>query len=92
MAIKIIQHKQTPKELAYHFKCNCGCEFWSDSEGVLSAKSLDVILFYQTHVQNAAVVQRATMNRFCEKKFLTIKMYVLKCGERNGSLGTKSSA
>lgn len=46
MAIKIIQHKQTPKELAYHFKC--GCEFWSDSEGVLAAKSLDVILFYQT--------------------------------------------
>lgn len=35
MAIKIIQHKQTPKELAYHFKCSCGCEFWSDSEGVL---------------------------------------------------------
>lgn len=34
MAIKIIQHKQTQKELAYHFKCNCGCEFWSDSEGV----------------------------------------------------------
>ena len=34
MAIKIIQHKQTPKELAYHFKCGCGCEFWSDSEGV----------------------------------------------------------
>lgn len=31
MAIKIIQHKQTPKELAYHFKCGCGCEFWSDS-------------------------------------------------------------
>lgn len=30
MAIKIIQHKQTPKELAYHFKCGCGCEFWSD--------------------------------------------------------------
>lgn len=26
MAIKIIQHKQTPKELAYHFKCGCGCE------------------------------------------------------------------
>lgn len=48
MAIKIIQHKQTPKELAYHFKCNCGCEFWSDSEGVLVAKSLNVILFYQT--------------------------------------------
>ena len=45
MAIKIIQHKQTPKELAYHFKCNCGCEFWSDSEGVLVAKSLNVILF-----------------------------------------------
>ena len=44
MAIKIIQHKQTPKELAYHFKCNCGCEFWSDSEGVLVAKSLNVIL------------------------------------------------
>ena len=50
MAIKIIQHKQTQKELAYHFKCGCGCgcEFWSDSEGVLSAKSLNVILFYQT--------------------------------------------
>lgn len=27
-----------------------------------------------------------------EKRFLMIKMYVLKCGERNGSLGTKSSA
>lgn len=40
MAIKIIQHKQNPKELAYHFKCNCGCEFWSDSEGVLVAMSL----------------------------------------------------
>lgn len=26
MAIKIIQHKQTPKELAYHFKCGCGYE------------------------------------------------------------------
>lgn len=48
MAIKIIQHKQTPKELAYHFKCGCGCEFWSDSEGVLAARSLNVILFYQT--------------------------------------------
>lgn len=47
MAIKIIKHKQNPKELAYHFKCNCDCEFWSDSEGVLVAKSLDVILFYQ---------------------------------------------
>lgn len=48
MAIKIIQHKQTPKELAYHFKCNCGCEFWSDSEGVSVAKALNVTLFYQT--------------------------------------------
>ncbi len=48
MAIKIIQHKQTSKELAYHFKCCCGCEFWSDSEGVLVAKSLNTILFYQT--------------------------------------------
>ena len=48
MAIKIIKHKQTPKELAYHFKCGCGCEFWSDSEGVLAVRSLNVILFYQT--------------------------------------------
>lgn len=56
MAIKIIQHKQTPKELAYHFKCSCGCEFWSDSEGVLIAKSLDVILFIKHNVQNAAIV------------------------------------
>ena len=48
MAIKIIKHKQTTKELSYHFKCNCGCEFQSDSEGVLVTKSLNVILFYQT--------------------------------------------
>ena len=48
MAIKIIQHKQTPKELAYHFKCNCGCEFWSDSEGVSVAKALNMTLFYLT--------------------------------------------
>lgn len=47
MAIKIIQHKRTQKELAYHFKCNCGCEFWSDSEDVLAAKASNVILFYQ---------------------------------------------
>ena len=48
MAIKIIQHKQTPKEHAYHFKCSCGCEFWSDSEGVYVAKALNVTLFYLT--------------------------------------------
>ena len=48
MAIKIIKHKQTPKELAYHFKCGCGCEFWSDSEGVWIVRSLNAILFYQT--------------------------------------------
>ena len=59
MAIKIIQHKQNPKELAYHFKCDCGCEFWSDSEGVSVAKALNVTLFYLTkcpecgsHVEN----------------------------------------
>jgi len=38
MVIKIIQHKQTPKELAYHFKCGCGCEFWSDSEKCFGCK------------------------------------------------------
>lgn len=48
MAIKIIKHKQTPKELAYHFKCNCGCEFWSDSEDVSVAKALNVTFFYLT--------------------------------------------
>ena len=62
MAIKIIQHKQTPKELAYHFKCNCGCEFWSDSEGVLVAKSLNVILFYQI-LTDSAIQKRAALRR-----------------------------
>lgn len=41
MAIKIIQHGKQPVELAYHFKCGCGCEFWSDSEDVLMARSLN---------------------------------------------------
>ena len=62
MAVEIIQHKQTPKELAYHFKCGCGCEFWSDSEGVLVAKSLDVILFYQI-LNNSAIQKRAALRR-----------------------------
>ena len=48
MAIKIIKHKKEPEKLAYKFLCDCGCEFWSDSEGVLAARSLNVILFYQT--------------------------------------------
>lgn len=47
MAVKIIKHKQTPKELAYHFKCHCGCEFWSDSEDVTLARDLDRDLFYE---------------------------------------------
>lgn len=48
MAIKIIKHKIEQEKLAYKFSCDCGCEFWSDAEGVLVARSLNVILFYQT--------------------------------------------
>lgn len=35
MAIKIIKHKSEPKNIAVHFKCNCGCEFWADNEDLL---------------------------------------------------------
>ena len=42
MAIKIIEHRKEPVKLAYHFVCDCGCEFWSDnSEDMLIARSLD---------------------------------------------------
>lgn len=77
MAIKIIQHKQTPKELAYHFKCGCGCEFWSDSEGVLAAKSLDVILFYQTQCPEYGSHVESHDEPVLREEVLTIKMYDL---------------
>lgn len=41
MVIKIIKHKQKQKKYAYHFVYSCGCEFWSDSEDVLMARSLN---------------------------------------------------
>lgn len=41
MAIKIIKHGKKPIEMAYHFVCGCGCEFWSDSKDVLTARTLN---------------------------------------------------
>ena len=41
MAIKIIKHGKKPVEMAYHFVCGCGCEFWSDSKDVLAARTLN---------------------------------------------------
>ena len=42
MAIKIIQHKQTPKELAYHLKCpECGNRVESHDEPVLREEIFD---------------------------------------------------
>ena len=41
MAIKIVEHRKRPAEFAYHFVCDCGCEFWSDGEDMRMSKSLN---------------------------------------------------
>lgn len=48
MAIKIIKHKKEPERLAYKFSCDCGCEFWSDADGVMEVSSCGYIFLYQT--------------------------------------------
>lgn len=46
MAIKIIKHKKEPEKLAYKFLCDCGCEFWSDADGVIEVSSCGCVFLY----------------------------------------------
>lgn len=48
MAIKIIKHKREPEKLAYKFLCDCGCEFWSDTDSVIEVSSCGCVFLYQT--------------------------------------------
>lgn len=48
MAIKIIKHKIEQEKLAYKFLCDCGCEFWSDADGVMEVNSCGHVFLYQT--------------------------------------------
>lgn len=68
--IKIIQHRikpVEPEELAHKFICKCGCEFWSDTDGMMELRSFGRVLLYQIKCPECGGTADSLPNsQFCE--------------------------